>query len=78
MVRAADTPASRARVVEELRRRAIRRAGLDVSTGRVAVMVAGEAARKALWHRLGVQVRDAVTSADAGRLAGLLCGWSRS
>jgi phage/plasmid-like protein (TIGR03299 family) len=71
MVRAADTPANRARVVEELRRRAIRRAGLDVSTGRVAVMTAGEAARQALWHRLGVQVRDAVSSDQAITLASL-------
>jgi len=71
MVRAADTPANRARVVAELRQRAIRRAGLDTSTGRVAVMVAGEAARQALWHRLGVQVRDAVTSDQAITLASL-------
>jgi hypothetical protein len=71
MVRAADTPANRARVVEELRQRAVRRAGLDVSTGKVAVMTAGEAARKALWHRLGVQVRDAVTSDQAIALASL-------
>ncbi len=34
-------------------------------------MVAGEATRKALWHRLGVQVRDAVSSADAINLASL-------
>ena len=34
-------------------------------------MVAGEAARKALWHRLGVQVRDAVSSAEAITLASL-------
>jgi len=71
MLREADTPANRERVVEELRRRAIRRAGLDTSNGRVAVMVAGEAARKALWHRLGVQVRDAVTSDQAITLASL-------
>lgn len=70
-LRAADTPANRARVVEQLRRRAIRRAGLDTSTGKVAVMAAGEAARKALWHRLGVQVRDAVSSAEAIGLASL-------
>jgi phage/plasmid-like protein (TIGR03299 family) len=71
MVRAADTPVNRARVVEELRRRAVRRAGLDTSTGRVAVMVAGEPAHKALWHRLGVQVRDAVSSDQAITLASL-------
>jgi hypothetical protein len=66
-LRAADTPENRARVVEELRQRA----GLDVSTGKVAVMAAGEAARKALWHRLGVQVRDAVSSDQAIALASL-------
>jgi hypothetical protein len=71
MIAAADTPANWARVVEELRQRAIRRAGLDTSNGRVAVMAAGEAARKALWHRLGVQVRDAVTSDQAITLASL-------
>lgn len=46
---------------------AIRRAGLDTSTGKVAVMVAGKAA----WHRLGVNVESAVNSADAIRLASL-------
>jgi phage/plasmid-like protein (TIGR03299 family) len=58
-------------VVDQLRQRAVRRAGLDVSTGQVAVMVAGEVARKALWHRLGVQVRDAVSSEQAITLASL-------
>jgi phage/plasmid-like protein (TIGR03299 family) len=71
LVRAADTPANRVRVVEQLRQRAIRRAGLDTSTGKVAVMVAGKAARQALWHRLGVQVRDAVSSDQAIALASL-------
>lgn len=71
MIREADTPANRERVVAELRQRAIRRAGLDTSTGRVAVMTAGEAARKALWHRLGVQVRDAVSSSEAINMASL-------
>lgn len=45
----------------------IRRASLDTSTGKVAVMVAG----KAPWHKLGVNVADAVSSADAIRLASL-------
>ena len=35
---------------------------LDVSTGRAAVMVAGTPA----WHRLGTNVADAQTSAEAG------------
>jgi phage/plasmid-like protein (TIGR03299 family) len=46
---------------------AIRRAGLDTSNGRVAVMVAG----KTPWHKLGVNVAHAVDSHDAIRLAGL-------
>jgi phage/plasmid-like protein (TIGR03299 family) len=66
-MREADTPEARERVLADLRDRAIRRAGLDTSNGRVAVMVAGEAA----WHRLGVQVTAAVTSGEAIRLAGL-------
>lgn len=48
-----------------------RRANLaDTADGRIACMVAGEAA----WHGLGVQVADAVNAADALRLAGL-AGW---
>lgn len=46
---------------------AIGRAALDTSTGRVAVMVAG----RAPWHKLGVNVASAVSSADAMRLASL-------
>jgi phage/plasmid-like protein (TIGR03299 family) len=46
---------------------AIRRASLDTSTGKVAVMVAG----KAPWHKLGVNVAAAVNSAEASRLASL-------
>jgi len=46
---------------------AIRRASLDTSNGKVSVMVAGKPA----WHRLGVNVESAVTSADAMRLANL-------
>ena len=40
---------------------------LDLTTGRAAVMVAGVAA----WHRLGTNVADIQTSADAIRLASL-------
>ncbi len=43
---------------------------LDVSTGRAAVMVAGTPA----WHRLGTNVAEAQTSAEAIRLAAL--DWS--
>lgn len=66
--------ADRQKIEQTLKATAIRRAGLDTSTGKVAVMVAGEVARKALWHRLGVQVRDAVSSAEAIGLASL--NWS--
>ena len=48
---------------------ALKRASLDVTGGRVSVMVAGEPA----WHGLGVNVAEAVTAADAIRLANL--GW---
>src|SRR5262245_58588024 len=43
------------------------RAALDASTGRVAVMVAGKPA----WHKLGVNVAQAVSSAHAIKLASL-------
>jgi phage/plasmid-like protein (TIGR03299 family) len=55
------------KALAEMRQRAIRRAGLDTSNGRVNVMVAGEEA----WHGLGVRVAEAVTSGEAIRLAGL-------
>lgn len=55
------------RALSEMRQRALRRASLDTTGGRVAVMVAGQPA----WHGLGVNVREAVTSAEAVRLAGL-------
>ncbi len=57
-----DDPA-RAREAKEA---AVRRADLDVSTGKVAVMVAGEPP----WHGLGVLVRDAQNSSEAIRLSG--------
>lgn len=46
---------------------AIQRAALDTTTGKVAVVVVGEPA----WHKLGVNVADALTAADAIRLASL-------
>jgi phage/plasmid-like protein (TIGR03299 family) len=64
---AANTPAKAAVALADLRQRAIQRAGLDTTGGRVRVMVAGKAA----WHKLGVTVAEAVTSAQALRLAGL-------
>jgi len=65
----ANTPEARARVEADLRQRAIRRANLDVTNGRVSLMVAGKPA----WHGLGVLIREACDSAQAIALAGL--GW---
>lgn len=62
----AQTPEAREKLIAELRLRAIRRAGLDTSNGRVNVFVAG----RAPWHKLGVNVAEAVNSADAARLSG--------
>jgi phage/plasmid-like protein (TIGR03299 family) len=45
---------------------AINRASLDTSNGRVNVMVVGEPA----WHQLGVNVQDAVRSAEALVISG--------
>lgn len=72
MLDQADTPEARAEVVRVLKARAVTRASLDTTTGKVAVMVVGEAA----WHRLGVNVASAVTAADAIKLASL--DWSVS
>jgi phage/plasmid-like protein (TIGR03299 family) len=59
--------ADRVKIETAMRAAALRRAGLDQSTGRIAVMVAG----KAPWHRLGVNVREAVSSEHAITLSGL-------
>jgi phage/plasmid-like protein (TIGR03299 family) len=59
----------REKIEAAMRTAANARAGLDTTGGRVALMVAGQHA----WHKLGVNVRDAVSSADALNLAGL--GW---
>src|SRR5215475_3021489 len=48
-----------------------KRAALDVSTGQVALLVAGQQALEAHWHGLGVRVAEAVTSEQAERLAKL-------
>lgn len=66
-VRAATTPQARQQVIADLRERAIKRAGLDTSNGRVNMFAAGELP----WHGLGVQVNEAATSADAIKHAGL-------
>jgi phage/plasmid-like protein (TIGR03299 family) len=64
---AADTPEKRAEFMKEMRARAIERASLDTSNGRVNVVVVGEPA----WHKLGVNVEHALTSAQARKLSGL-------
>jgi phage/plasmid-like protein (TIGR03299 family) len=63
----ANTPEAQARELEEMTQRALRRAGLDATTGRVALMVAG----KLPWHGLGVNVAAATTWEHAARLGGL-------
>lgn len=55
------------RVLIEMRERAIRRANLDVTNGKISVMVAGQAP----WHKLGVNVEAAVSSKDARVLANI-------
>src|SRR5262245_29728253 len=54
--------------------RAVERAGLDTTGGKVALVVAGAKALAAHWTKLGVSVSDALCWADAERLANL--GWS--
>jgi hypothetical protein len=66
-IEAAATPEAKERVMVELRARAQRRASLDTSTGRVALM----SARLLPWHGLGVVVDKAATSAEAIRFASL-------
>ena len=57
----------RGRIESFGKKAALRRAGLDTSNGKVAVMVAGQVP----WHGLGVNVKEAVSSADAIRLASM-------
>ncbi len=61
------TPAQYAELAAVAAPAAIRRAGLDTSNGRVSCMVAGLPP----WHRLGVNVAQAVDSLEAQQLAGL-------
>jgi phage/plasmid-like protein (TIGR03299 family) len=66
-IEAAQTPEQIAAVERDMRARAILRASLDTSTGKVALMVAGKAA----WHKLGVHIESATDSGNAIVLAGL-------
>lgn len=66
-VRAAQTPEARERVISELKARALRRASLDTSNGRVNAAFA----LKAPWHGLGTVVSGTMTSKEAISLAGL-------
>jgi phage/plasmid-like protein (TIGR03299 family) len=65
---AAQTPEAREKVIAELKERAIRRASLDTSNGRVAVFSANGVLP---WHGLGVVVKGSATSAEAIRHASL-------
>jgi phage/plasmid-like protein (TIGR03299 family) len=65
-LKAANTPEARAKVLEDLKRRAIERAGLDVSTGEIAVAVAlvdGDPESTPSWHKLGKLLAGLQTSA---------------
>lgn len=64
---AANTPEAQARELEALKQRAIGRASLDVSTGKVALVTAG----KLPWHGLGVNVKSAMTWSQAAELGRL-------
>jgi phage/plasmid-like protein (TIGR03299 family) len=65
-LKAALTPEAQAKELEEMRARAIGRAGLDDSSGRVSFAGVGGG-----WHGLGVSVSRAMTAAEARRLAAL-------
>lgn len=67
----ADTPEARAKVMDDLRQRAIDRADLATSGGRVMLAYAGDVA----WHGLGVQLDGLMTLEQAMELSGL-GGWS--
>ena len=66
-IREADTPEARAQILDDLRQRALRRASLDTSNGRVSMMAAG----KLPWHGLGVLIDKACNSAEAIEFSGL-------
>ena len=66
-IAAADTPENRQKLLYELQARAMRRAGLDKSNGRISVMSAG----KLPWHGLGTMVSKACNSREAIQFANL-------
>jgi len=70
-VQAASTPEAREQVIAELKARALRRAGLDISTGRVAMF----SANTVPWHGLGVVLENVATTAEALQASGL-AGWN--
>jgi phage/plasmid-like protein (TIGR03299 family) len=59
----------RNRIIESCKTAALRRASLEVTNGKINLVVAG----KAPWHGLGVNVRDAMSAAQALQLSGT--GW---
>lgn len=67
---AASTPEAKTKVLAELKARAIARASLAMTNGRIHLAVAGEAP----WHGLGVNVENTMIAQEAMRLAGL-AGW---
>jgi phage/plasmid-like protein (TIGR03299 family) len=68
-VKAAATPEAREQAIAEIRQRAIRRASLDTSNGRVNAAFAN----KPGWHALGVVVDGLMKSAEAIVAGGM--GW---
>lgn len=66
-LRAADTPQARERVLEDLKQRAIARAGLDVTTGEIAVVFAKDPG----WHKLGTVLSKAFKSGDIKKMPAL-------
>jgi len=67
----ADTAEGRQEVIEDIRRRAIRRADLDVSTGEVAMLSVGQTP----WHELGTVWDGPITVEQACREA-KMSGWN--
>lgn len=65
---AANTPEKRAEVLADLRQRAIARAGLDTTGGKVRMFTDSE---KGWWHRLGNLVTGAVNAAQARQFGGI-------
>ena len=70
MIKAADTPEARERVMKDLQARALRRASLDTTGGKVRAAFAG----KAPWHGLGTVVEGDMNSEEAIMHSGM--GWT--